>query len=83
MCFYLQFLTSISCCIYFIRDHYTICLQHTYFILGLNTHLVPILVKIIPFGPYFRCLFNLVLILVKSHSIESFWQTELKLLTVQ
>jgi len=45
---------------------------------GLNTHLVPIFVKIIQSGPYFGCLFNLVLVLVKSHSIESFWQTKLK-----
>jgi len=34
--------------------------------------LVFIFVKIIQFGPYFRCLFNLVLIFVKSYSIESF-----------
>ena len=53
------------------------------FFLGLNLHLVPIFVKIIQFGPYFRCLFNLVIVLVKSHSIESFWQIELKLLTAQ
>jgi len=44
--------------------------------------LVPIFVKIIQFGLYFRWLFNLVLIFVKSHSIESFWQTVLKLLTL-
>jgi len=40
--------------------------------IGLNIHLVLVFVKIIQFGPYFRCLFNLVLIFVKSHSIGSF-----------
>jgi len=45
--------------------------------------LVPIFVKIIQFGPYFLCLFNLVLIFVKSHSIESFSQIVLKLLMEQ
>jgi len=50
---------------------------------GLNIYLVFIFVKIIQFGPYFRYLFNLVIIYVKSYSIESFWQTVLKLLTAQ
>ena len=55
--------------------------NYTLIFIGLNIHLVPIFVKIIQFDPYFRCLFNLVLIFVKSHSIDSFWQTVLKLLT--
>ena len=45
--------------------------------------MVPIFVKIIQFSPYFRCLVNLILIFVKLHSIESFWQRVLKLLTTQ
>jgi len=40
--------------------------------LGLNIHLVPIFVKIIQFGPYFRCLVNLVFIFVKLHSMSHF-----------
>jgi len=43
-----------------------------FYFLDLNIHLVPIFVKIIQFGSYFRCLFNLVIIFVKSYSIESF-----------
>jgi len=39
----------------------------SYLGIGLNTHLVSIFVKIIQSGPYFGCLFNLVLVLVKSH----------------
>jgi len=48
------------------------CYSYLDYFLDLNIYLVPIFVKIIQFGPYFRCLFNLVLIFVKSHSIESF-----------